>query len=333
MNIFLLPLVISLTANSGDAVLRYPVTPDPNDTASWNDACVLNDDISQHSIFMHYFDDDYYIYTSSHLRSVAIRVNSTVQTADIRVYKNGVSINDLVASYDSTITFDYNSFASYLICVGIGDVLYIEIDATTTTSTYDVVVDTNPNLSGIFLAKDSNENLPTKYYNGATTINYYIDSSCDTNAGYTGKTFRNSYIDAINEWNKVGSLSLNVVNNQSLADVVLYANDSAYSFDGDDIGKTFSYISSSFFGIIRNFYSTDCHVMKYYSNIYGPTGVFGTYLNTVSNCMRQIGQTLGLAYNSSKKRNFMYSDYSQISLNPYNEIGDGDVASYLSIHS
>ena len=339
MNLVLIPLVVSLSLGTGlssilDSPSRYITKPDPYDTTWWNDSYSLSADTTYNAVFKHYFDEDYYTFTATYLRSVAVIVNSPSQVAQINIYKNGTNNSNLVASYHSNVTVDYTHFSSNLVCVGPNETLYIEVLASTTASNYSIIVNTNPSLSGVSIIRRSNGQAPSSYYGGSpkSFINYYIDSSCDIDANPDGSySIRDAYIAAIGEWNKVGNLSLNLVSNQSNADVTLYSSSFNYinSFAPNDeiwIGVTHS--SISFYG---NFSASACHVINDFSYCYQNNN-YDTYRNYVSLCMHELGHSMGFdEIKENKVRNYMYKSGNEI-INPFNTIGDGDVAAYIQIY-
>ena len=247
------------------------------------------------------------------------------------VYKNSTS--NLCASYNSGITIDYYHFSSYLVSVGPGDTLYISVSATTINSNYQIIVNTNPNLSGVNIIKHSDGSEPNRYFGSSnlSSINYYIDSSCDVNAGYSNYTYRNAYIDAVNEWNKVGNLYLNIVSNPSSANVILKAAPPSY-FSNDVLGVTYTTVTKDgwFINVTYNFKSSEVLVNNDYI-YYGNNNNIQTYKNIVSVCFHELGHSIGLDHATTTK-NFMYPTANMVTINPFNEIGDGDVASYLYIY-
>lgn len=322
--------ISTILLNSLEGGLRYPTINDFNDTTSWDNAQLVVGDSTYYAIFKHYFDEDFFVYTSLYLRSVAIIVESNSQTANIEIYKN--STTNLVASYDSTVNISYNDFNSYLICVAPSDTLFIKVDATTTASHYSLKVDTNPSLSGISISKYENINKPTHYFNvqgHPSQIKYYIDNSCNTYAGYGIKKYNDAFIDALIEWGKVGNLSLITVSSPSDANVSLYAcNPEVLGFDLGDTNMEITRVWQ--FGYKYKFNCTSVRINNDYS-YFGYYNEYETYLNIVSTCMQLIGFSIGLSY-TTYERNYMVNNISYSTLNPYNTIGDGDVASFLDIY-
>lgn len=329
MNATILTLLTSLTLSFGEGI-RYITKPDIHDTTGWMDSHSLVANSSYSAIFMHYFDDDYYSFTSQFLRSVSIEVFSSQQTANIEVYKNGVDNSDLVASFTSQSSYNFSNSSSNLICMAPNDTLYIRVTATTTASNYSIKANTNPSYSGVSIVKDSNNNEPSTYfgYSTLTVIYYYIDTSCNIAANGNGSyTITNAYNAALTEWNKVGNLSFVRVYNQSLANVTLSAK-STSNFTGTveyrDLGCGNYTVSNS------NFSCTECSVINDYHQCLGSSH-YETYLNYVSLCFHMIGHSIGLNHNNYYQ-NFMFWDLFGCSINPFNAIGDGDVASYLYIY-
>ena len=89
-------------------------------------------------------------------------------------------------------------------------------------------------------------------------------------------------------------------------------------------------VTSWFFGTTHKFNCTYGNILKTVST-YGPSGLYSTYLSIVQTCINLIGCTFGLTF-STKKQNFMYHPVSSSTIFPYNNIGDGDVSSYLYIY-
>lgn len=313
------------TQNSGN---RYLILPDPYDTDYWYDAQSLSSDVAYQAIFKDQNDDDYYIYTASNLRSVAVIVDSPSQNASISLFKNNTS--DRVAHYYSNLTFDYSSFSGNLVSLQPNETLYIQVIASNTASSYSITVITNPNLSGTSILK-YNEIAPTKYY-GSTNlsqIKFFIDASCSTPIGSL-YSFSDAYLYAINQWNKVGNLSLSVVNNLSNADVVLKTDTVLALYP--DIGKTYyNFIPYPYSnGPYYNFIASEIKVVDNWT-LY-ETNSDAAFIKIIGTCFHEIGHSLGLAH-ASYTKNLMYSNSNQIYLDPLTEIGDGDVASYLSIYN
>lgn len=305
---------------------------DPNDTTSWNNAYVLSADTAYNAILKDSDDEDFYRFSPSCLRSIAIRVSCSNQNATINVYKNSTS--NLVATYLSNVTIDYSNFSDKLVAGGSSDTIYIKVSSSITASYYTIAADTNPNLSGISIFRSANGSDPTHYFNVSphpSVITYYIDPDCFfTSAGYPAKTFANAFTDAIGEWNKLGQLSLNTTATESNANVKLYARDSSY-FSGNQItDHDATIVTSWFFGTTHKFNCTYGSILNTVST-YGPSGSYSTYLSIVQTCINLIGCTFGLSY-STKEQNFMYDPVSASTIFPYNNIGDGDVSSYLYIY-
>ena len=145
--------------------------------------------------------------------------------------------------------------------------------------------------------------------------------------GYGSFTYEDAYNDAIPEWNKLSNLNVHIVNNLFAANVVLYVNPSSY-FTNNQLGKNDANVTLS--SGQYYFTCTQVHVDRDYTNYLGSTN-YETYRNIVSNCIQQIGYSIGL-YNSNKVKNYMYSPIQSVTIDPFNQIGDGDVSSYLYIY-
>ena len=312
-----------------DGNTRYDSLPDFNDTTSWNDAYSLQANQNYHAVFKDYLDEDFYSFSSTYLRSVAIEVTSSSQTANVYIYS---SLNSTPLSYTTPITFNYNNFADKLVCMAPNSTIYIKVCASTTASYYDIIANDNPNFSGVSIKKHSNGHAPTRYFGYAaqniTEIKFYCDIMCSNySTGYGSFTYEDAYNDAIHEWNKLSNLNVHIVNNLFAANVVLYVNPSSY-FTNNQLGKNDANVTLS--SGQYYFTCTQVHVDRDYTNYLGSTN-YETYRNIVSNCIQQIGYSIGL-YNSNKVKNYMYSPIQSVTIDPFNQIGDGDVSSYLYIY-
>ena len=314
---------------SNDENTRYDTLLDLNDTTSWNDTYSLSANQSYHAIFKDYMDEDFYTFSSTYLRSVAIEVTSSNQVAQVYIYSN---LNSTPLSYSTPMTFNYDNFADKLVCMAPNSTIYIKVCASTTASYYDIIANDNPNFSGVSIKKHTNGHEPTRYFGypkqNITEIKFYCDTSCSNYyTNYGSFTFEDAYIDAVHEWNKISNLNIHIINNLSAANVVLYVNPSSY-FPLNQLGQNNASVTSS--GGQYYFTCTQAHVDNDYTNYLGSTS-YETYRNIVSNCIQQIGYSIGLN-NSTKVKNYMYYPITNVTINPFNEIGDGDVSSYLYIY-
>ena len=324
-----IPLLVSsitiLSINSlGD---RYQILPDPHDTNYWYDAQPLSADTPYQSVFKDPNDDDYYTFTATNLRSFAVKVTSTSQIASISVFKNNTS--NLVAHYNSNVAYNYASFSSNLVSIGPNETIFIQVIPSVTSSYYTIWIDSNPNLSGVSILKANGNEEPLTYYGSAnlTQINYYVDSSCNITFG--SYSFANAYLDALNEWNKVGNLNLNIVNNASYADVIL-STDSVINLY-PDIGKTQYTFVQHLIGLntYYDFYASSIRVVGdwyFYGSNYS-----NAYEALVKTCIHEVGHSIGLGH-SNYNTNYMYGSSLTGIPGTSNYIGDGDVSSYLYIY-
>lgn len=146
-------------------------------------------------------------------------------------------------------------------------------------------------------------------YNGSNNIYVYFDQTAyeTTNSGLTYKSI---VLDAMEIWNAVGKMQWIEVNDEDMADTIVYS----YSESGT---STIAYYSSIFYTSSQEVFAGKLYLNKYLMSSYN-------YDKNLFACVHELGHGLGINHIDYAGTNNVMNSYA----GNYTKLGQGDLAAY-----